>query len=157
MIDTKRRTLLKASLGVGATGLAVGAGLLTPQALLAAWPEAAFYSEDQLAALKELLGSDAYDTSDAIKIDAPPVAENSAAVRVSVSTDLENVESITIFAAGNQRPLIASFTLGEHAIPFVSTNIKMAETADVIAVVQTSEGLFGAARNVEVTAGGCGA
>ena len=157
MIDQKRRKLLQGSLGVGTIGMAASAGLLTPRALLAAWPEAAFMANDQAAALKDLLGSDAYESSDAIKIDAPPIAENSAAVRVTVSTDLEDVKSITIFAAGNQRPLIASFELGENAVPFVTTNIKMAETADVIAVVQTPQGLLGAARKVEVTAGGCGA
>ncbi|WPL15361.1 sulfur oxidation protein SoxY [Thiorhodovibrio winogradskyi] len=154
MIDQKRRKLLKGSLGVG---LVAGAGLLSPQALLAAWPEAAFTAEDKAAAMKDLLGSETFENSDAVKIEAPPVAENSAAVRVTVSTDLEDAKSITIFAAGNQRPLIASFELPEHAVPYVSLNIKMAETADVIAVVQTPKGLFGAARMVEVTAGGCGA
>ncbi|EIC21450.1 thiosulfate oxidation carrier protein SoxY [Thiorhodovibrio frisius] len=157
MIDNKRRTLLKASVGAGALGLAAGAGLLIPQALLAAWPKAAFEAKDKDAALKDLLGSDTFETSDAVKIDAPPAADNSALVRLTVSTDLEDAKSITIFAAGNQRPLIASFELSEYSVPYVSMNIKMAETADVIAVVQTPAGLFGAAKNVKVTAGGCGA
>ena len=41
-------------------------------------------------------------------------------------------------------------------IPFVSTRIKMAETADVIAVVKAGDKLYKNAKNVKVTIGGCG-
>ncbi|MFW6259082.1 MAG: thiosulfate oxidation carrier protein SoxY, partial [Halochromatium sp.] len=58
--------------------------------------------------------------------------------------------------AGNSSPLIASFDLGTDAVPFVSTRIKMAKTADVVAVVQTDSGLLSAAKPVKVTIGGCG-
>lgn len=156
MIDAKRRTLLKGSLGAGAMSVAAGAGLLSPQALLAAWPEAAFKAKDQGGALKALFESDAVETSDAINIKAPDIAENGAVVPVTVSTDLEGVKSISVFAMGNQSPLIASFELTETSVPFVSTRIKMAETADVVAVVQTKDGLFSNAKNVKVTIGGCG-
>ena len=40
-MNTKRRVFLKGSLAAGTVGIAVGAGLLTPQAVLAAWPKAA--------------------------------------------------------------------------------------------------------------------
>jgi sulfur-oxidizing protein SoxY len=77
-------------------------------------------------------------------------------VPVTVETDMDGVESISIIAAGNGTPLIASFDLGESAMPFVSTRIKMAKTADVVAVVKTADGLFSAAKPVKVTIGGCG-
>lgn len=38
----KRRVFLKHSLAAGAVGIAASAGLLTPQAVLAAWNDAAF-------------------------------------------------------------------------------------------------------------------
>jgi sulfur-oxidizing protein SoxY len=155
-IDAKRRTVLKGSMGAGAMALAASAGLLTPQALLAAWPEAAFTAKDQTAALKELLGSDAMETSDAIEIKAPDIAENGAVVPVTVSTDMEGVESISVFAMGNGTPLVASFDMAENSMPFVSTRIKMAKTADVVAVVKTKDGLLSNAKNVKVTIGGCG-
>ena len=156
MIDAKRRVLLKGSLGVGAIGVAVSAGLLAPSAVLAAWPEAAFKATDTAAALKDLLGSDATETSDKVMIKAPDIAENGAVVPVTVESDIEGAKSIAIIASGNGTPLIASFDLGESAVPFVSTRIKMAKTADVVAVVQTSDGLFSAAKPVKVTIGGCG-
>jgi sulfur-oxidizing protein SoxY len=156
MIDAKRRILLKGSLGAGAIGVAVSAGLLMPRAVLAAWPEAAFKAEDQATALKDLLGSDAVEASDKVTIKAPDIAENGAVVPVTVESDVEGAKSISIIASGNNTPLIASFDLGENAMPFVSTRIKMAKTADVVAVVQTADGLLSAAKPVKVTIGGCG-
>ena len=41
-------------------------------------------------------------------------------------------------------------------LPEVSCRIKMGETSDVMAVVQTSSGVFSASRVVKVTIGGCG-
>ena len=43
--DAKRRIFLRGSMAASAVGVAVGAGLLTPQAVLAAWPKAAFEAE----------------------------------------------------------------------------------------------------------------
>jgi sulfur-oxidizing protein SoxY len=156
MIDAKRRILLKGSLAAGAVGVAVGAGILTPRAVLAAWPEAAFKATDTAAALKDLLGSDATETSDKVTIKAPDIAENGAVVPITVETDMENIASISIVASGNQTPLIASFDLGENAVGFVSTRIKMAKTSDVVAVVKSGDQVFSSAKEVKVTIGGCG-
>lgn len=156
MIDAKRRTLLKGSLGAGAVGVAVSAGLLAPQSVLAAWPKSAFEATDKESALSDLLGSDATEASDRVKIKAPDIAENGAVVPVTVDSDIDDAKSISIMATGNSTPLIASFELGSEAVPFVSTRIKMAETADVVAVVQTPDGLLSASKAVKVTIGGCG-
>jgi len=156
MIDAKRRTLLKGSLGVSAIGVAVSAGLLTPATVLANWPKAAFEAKDTNTALTDLLGSDALETSDKVKIKAPDIAENGAVVPVTVESDVEGAKSISIIASGNGTPLVASFQLGENAMPYASTRIKMAKTADVVAVVQTDSGLLSAAKPVKVTIGGCG-
>ncbi len=156
MIDAKRRILLKGSLAAGAVGVAVGAGLLTPRVVLAEWPEAAFKAESVDDALNALLGSNSHETSDSIKIKAPDIAENGAVVPVTVESDAENISSISIIAAGNQSPLIASFNLGANALGFVSTRIKMAKTAEVIAVVKAGESVMSSAKEVKVTIGGCG-
>jgi sulfur-oxidizing protein SoxY len=156
MIDAKRRILLKGSLGAGAVGVAVSAGLLTPGAVLAAWPEAAFSADNQAAALNDLFGSDATEASDKVKVKAPDIAENGAVVPVTVESEVENAKAISIIASGNNTPLIASFELGSDAVPFVSTRIKMAKTSDVVAVVQTDAGLLSASKSVKVTIGGCG-
>lgn len=156
MIDAKRRILLKGSLAAGSVGVAVGAGLLSPSLVLAEWNAAAFESKDVPSAVTALLGSDATETSDAIEIKAPDIAENGAVVPVTIETSLEGVKSIAVIASGNGTPLIASFNLGEGALPFVSTRIKMGKTGDVVAIVQTADKLLSNAKNVKVTIGGCG-
>jgi len=156
MIDAKRRILLKGSLAAGTVGVAVGAGLLAPRLVLADWNSAAFESKDVAGALTSLMGGDATETSDQIQIKAPDIAENGAVVPVTVETSLEGVSSIALIAAGNATPLVASFDLGEGAVPFVSTRIKMGKTADVVAVVQSGDKLLSNAKNVKVTIGGCG-
>ena len=159
MIDAKRRILLKGSLAAGALGAAVGAGILTPRVVLAAgpeWPEATFSAKSVDDALTELLGSNAHEASEDIKIKAPDIAENGAVVPVTVESGIEGINSISIIAAGNGTPLVASFELGEGAVGFVSTRIKMGKTADVIAVVKAGDKVYSAAKEVKVTIGGCG-
>ncbi|MGQ9660290.1 MAG: thiosulfate oxidation carrier protein SoxY [Thermochromatium sp.] len=153
MIDTKRRTLVKGSLAAGAV---VGAGWMVPRAF-ADWNAVAFQAKDIPTALTSLLGSDTAEVSDRIRIKVPDIAENGAVVPVTVETDLEGVTSISLIAAKNQSPLVASFEFVDPSVvPFVSTRIKMAETADVIAVVKAGDKLYQNAKNVKVTIGGCG-
>ena len=156
MIDAKRRILLKGSLAAGAVGVAVGAGLLTPRVVLAEWPEGAFAATSVDDALNALLGSNTHEASESIKIKAPDIAENGAVVPVTVESDAEGISSISIIAAGNQNPLIASFNLGEDSLAFVSTRIKMAKTAEVVAVVKAGDKVMSSAKEVKVTIGGCG-
>ena len=77
-------------------------------------------------------------------------------VPVSISSDMSGVESIALLAAGNNTPLVATFTLGEGAVADVSTRIKMAKTGDVVAVVKAGGTLHSARKSVKVTIGGCG-
>jgi len=156
MTDPKRRILLQGSLAAGAVGAAVGTGLLTPRAVLAAWPESAFTAEQLDDALKELLGTTTYEASDRVKLKAPDIAENGAVVPVTVEAEVEGVDSISIVATGNQTPLVASFNLGADTLGFVSTRIKMAKTATVIALVKAGDQLMSASKEVKVTIGGCG-
>ena len=156
MIDAKRRILLKGSLAAGTLGIAAGAGLLTPRLVLAAWPEAAFGAKSVDEALHALLGSDGHEASERIKIKAPDIAENGAVVPITVESDLEGIQSISILAAGNATPLVASFELAAGALGFVSTRIKMGKTANVIAAVRAGDKVYSAAKEVKVTIGGCG-
>ena len=155
-MNTKRRVFLKGSLAAGTVGVAVGAGLLTPQAVIAAWDEKAFAAKSVDEALNAAMGMASNTASDAIKIKAPDIAENGAVVPVSVSTDMAGVESIALLAEGNATPLVATFELGEGAVPDVSTRIKMGKSADVIAVVKAGGKLHSARKSVKVTIGGCG-
>jgi sulfur-oxidizing protein SoxY len=155
-MNTKRRVFLKGSLAAGTVGVAVGAGLLAPQAVLAAWPKSAFEAKSIDDALKAAMGNASSSESDAIKIKAPDIAENGAVVPVSVSATLDGAESIALLAEGNASPLVATFMMGAGGIPDVSTRIKMGKTSDVIAVVKAGGKLHSTRKSVKVTIGGCG-
>jgi len=152
-MNNQRRILLKSGLAVTALGTVA---LLIPKAVLAAWPEDAFAAKKLPEALKALAGTDSVSESGDIKIKAPDIAENGAVVPITVSTDMDGIESISIVAVNNPAPLIASFNLGDGAMGFVSTRIKMGKSGDVIAVVKAGGKLYSAKKGVKVTIGGCG-
>ncbi len=155
-MSIQRRTFLKGTLAGSAIGAAVGAGLLTPRAVLAAWPKNAFEAKSVGDALSALHGSsDAADSGD-IKIKAPDIAENGAVVPITIDAGLGNVESISVIAEKNPVPLVASYDMGPSAEGYVSMRIKMGKTSDVVAVVKSGGKLFRAAKEVKVTIGGCG-
>jgi len=152
----QRRSFLKGTLAGSAVAVAVGAGLLSPRSVLAAWPKAAFEAKNVEDAMNKLFGSAENTPSGDIKIKAPDIAENGAVVPVSVSTSLGNVDSIAVIAEKNGTPLASNFKLGANALPNVSTRIKMGKTSDVIAVVKANGKAYSARKNVKVTIGGCG-
>ena len=51
---------------------------------------------------------------------------------------------------------LASTSLGEGALGYVSTRIKMGKTGDVVAVIKAGGKLYSAKKPVKVTVGGCG-
>jgi len=154
--NMKRRVFLKGSLAAGTVGVAVGAGLLAPQAVMAAWPTAAFEAKSIEDALGASMGGKQTAQSDDIKIKAPDIAENGAVVPVSVNAGMDGVESIAMLVAGNESPMVANFVMGEGGVADVSTRIKMAKTSDVVAVVKAGGKLFANRKSVKVTIGGCG-
>ena len=156
MTSMKRRIFLKGSLATGAVGMAVSTGILTPRVSLAAWSKAAFEATDVNGGVSALFGSSGMDKSDKIKIKAPDIAENGAVVPVSVTTGIDGVSSISIFADKNATPLTADFQLGPGTEGYVSTRIKMGKTANVIAVVKAGDKLYSSSKEVKVTIGGCG-
>lgn len=156
MTSIKRRTLLKGTLAVGAVGMAVGTGLLTPRTVLAAWPKDAFEAKSVDAALNTLFGASNLEGSDKIKIKAPDIAENGAVVPVSVDASIDGIEAISILAEKNAQPLTSSYRLGPGAEGYVATRIKMGKTSSVIAVVKAGGKLYSSGKEVKVTIGGCG-
>ena len=152
----KRRVFLKGTMASGMVAVAVGAGILSPRQVLAAWPKAAFEAKNVNDAMNGLFNTDLAPASDAIKLEAPDIAENGAVVPVKVTATMDNVESISIIAENNQTPLIASFNLVANTKGFISTRIKMGKTSNVIAVVKAGGKVYSARKEVKVTIGGCG-
>jgi sulfur-oxidizing protein SoxY len=155
-MNNKRRIFIKGSLAASAVSVAVGAGLLTPRAVLAKWPESSFNAESMDAALDAAMGSGKATDSGDITVKAPDIAENGAVVPITVSSTLSGVSSIAVFVEKNARPMTASYELGKGTEAFISNRIKMGKTSDVVAVVKADGKLYQAKKSVKVTIGGCG-
>ena len=153
--DMKRRLFLKASLVSGTLGMVVGAGLLTPRVVLAAWNSAAFKAETVDVAIKEGMGSAAMTDSAEVKLDAPDNPENGAAVPVKITTTLSGVQSIALLVEKNAKPLCGIFHLGKRMKPEISIRVKVGESANIIAVVKAGDKLYSTRKAVKVTIGGC--
>ncbi|MDZ7751616.1 MAG: thiosulfate oxidation carrier protein SoxY [Gammaproteobacteria bacterium] len=153
-MSMKRRTFLKGTLASSTVGVAVSAGLLSPQAVLA-YPKDAFKNKEMSGALNDLLGMADTETSGDITVKAPDIAENGAVVPITVETSLP-AESISLVVEKNPSPLVASFDLTDSASGYVSTRIKMGKSSDVIAVVKSGGKLYSGRKEVKVTIGGCG-
>jgi len=155
-MNQTRRTFLQASMTACTVAIAAGAGLLTPRAVLAAWPKSAFEAKSVTDAIKALAGSNnAMDSKD-ISIEAPDIAENGAVVSVTVKTKLPKTEQISVLVPENTSPLCASYLMTDDTDSFITSRIKMRKTSDVVALVKADGKLLTAKKPVKVTLGGCG-
>ncbi|WP_455380771.1 thiosulfate oxidation carrier protein SoxY [Acidihalobacter prosperus] len=154
-MNMKRRVFLRGTLTASAIGVAVGAGLLTPQTVLAAWPKDAFDTKNMKKAMKMVDGAESAENGH-VTIHAPDIAENGAVVPITVTSDLKDAKTLTIFTPHNPFPLNSSYELVD-AMPYVSTRIKLAKSMKVVGVVRDSNGkLYRASKKIKVTIGGCG-
>jgi sulfur-oxidizing protein SoxY len=147
-IDNTRRLLLK--------GIMAAAALAAAPVWALTRNKAAFEATAPDAALKALFADKPISESAEVSLKVPDIAENGAVVPVTIATTLAGAKSISIVVEANPNPLSASFTLLEGANPEISTRIKMGESSDVVAAVETDAGIFTARKNVKVTIGGCG-
>ena len=155
-MNPNRRILLKGTFAASVAGIAATAGLLTPKAVLAAWPKEAFTAKDVDSALNAAFGGSSTSDSSKIKLKAPDIAENGAVVPITVTSGISKTESISILVPGNASPLSATFNLGSNTEGYASTRIKMGKTSDVIAVIKADGKLYSTKKQVKVTIGGCG-
>src|SRR3954471_2111340 len=137
------------------------AGIAALAAFLA--PKMAVADEGAVAAeIKKLYGDKKID-SGKLKLDVPEIAENGLVVPVNVEvespmTDADHVKAVHVFADGNPFPGVVSYRFtpacGKAS---ASTRMRLAQTQNIIAVAEMSNGgLYMAKANVKVTIGGCG-
>ena len=131
--------------------LALGSGAVVAASMIS-MPAFASMTDDKI---KELTGG-AEVKEGGLDLSAPEIAENGNTVPVEVSA--EGAESITVYAAGNPTPEVATFKFGPlNPSQTASTRIRLAKTQDVVAVAKMKDGSFRrASTTVKVTIGGCG-
>jgi sulfur-oxidizing protein SoxY len=160
-MNITRRAFLQAGasgtalLLVSATGLMPGLATAATNPLAAGDNRKAFEVTTFDEVLKELGGSSAAQSSD-IVLQAPPIAENGAVVPLVITSKLPNTKMIAIISEKNPHALTAAFHIPEGTEPYIMTRVKIAETSNVRALVQTDKGFFYTEQLVKVTLGGCG-
>ena len=98
-----------------------------------------------------------------IKLDLPTIAENGLVVPLGVDidspmTEADHVKAVHVFADGNPQPGVISFYFTpDSGRASATTRIRLAQTQNIVAVAEMSNGaLFLARQEVKVTIGGCG-
>lgn len=152
--DQERRRLLRVGGAVGLFGALFGAGFIRPGTVSAGAQRTAFEAKTLDEALSAL-GALIPENSSLLQLTAPEIAENGAVVPVTVESTFSRTEQIAILVDKNPTMLVAHFFLPEGTEGFVTTRIKMAQTASVIALVRADGKYYRVSREVKVTAGGC--
>jgi sulfur-oxidizing protein SoxY len=135
---TSRREFLRAAGGVAA-GLGLGA-------IIAVEPARATPAEMQ-EAIRKVVGS-ARVNPGKVKLDLPPLIENGNAVPLVVTvespmTEAQHVKAVHVFTEKNPQPNVATFHLGPRAgRARVATRIRLADSQNVIAISELSDGSF---------------
>jgi sulfur-oxidizing protein SoxY len=149
-----RRTVLK----LFAAAAAAGALGIRPRAARAAdWNKNAFDAKSVEDVVKALGAGSPAKTDDVSWGTTPAIAENGAVVPVNVTSKIPNTQAIVIIIEKNPNKLAAHFRFPEATEPAVSTRVKMSESSNVHALVNTRDGKwYMATREIKVTLGGCG-
>ncbi|TAK66650.1 MAG: thiosulfate oxidation carrier protein SoxY [Betaproteobacteria bacterium] len=155
-MDQTRRNVFKAGGGASLYALLAVAGMLRPDAALAAdWNQKAFEAKNLKDAF-DALGAGSRTDSIGILMTAPEIAENGAVVPIGAVSKLPGTESIAILIAKNPTALAASFDIPLGTEPAVSTRVKMAETSEVHVLVKAQGKFYVTKKEIKVTIGGCG-
>ena len=155
-MNLTRRSVLKAGGGASLFAVLATAGMLRPDASLAAdWNQKAFDAKNLKDAFEALGAGVRIDSAD-IVMTAPEIAENGAVVPIGVSSKLPGTESIAILIAKNPNPLAAGFDIPAGTEPGVMTRVKLAETSDVHVLVKAQGKYYVTKKEIKVTIGGCG-
>jgi sulfur-oxidizing protein SoxY len=150
-----RRLFLRTASAVGVLCLGAVGGLL-PRSARAAWPQAGFDARDVKQLMSALFQDAAATVSSDIRVFTPEIVENGAVSPVTIKTTLPKIESITLVAEGNPRPLAAVFRPDARVSGDIGIRLKLAKSQAITAIVKSDGKLYKASREVIVSVGGCG-
>ena len=152
-----RREFIKSVLSIGAYSLTLASGILHSSLANAQWIKEKFSHDTYENTLTTLFKDAEFIDSSKIKFSRlPRVAENGAVVPIKISSSIKNVDKIYILVENNPFPLSAEFYLSPAVKPQVSARLRMAETSDVIVIIEAEGKLYRKSKNVKVSVGGCG-
>jgi sulfur-oxidizing protein SoxY len=155
-MNLRRRMLLQYVAGGAVVSTGVAAGMLMPRSVKAALPPETFFASSPEDAIIAVLGGDHAAQDGEVELDIQGMVEVADMVPVTVSTTLNDVQSITIVADKNPNPIVAYYRWDPALQPYLATRIRLAESGGVEALVMAGGKLYRAAKNVQVGISGCG-
>jgi len=115
----------------------------------------AFDARTQRDALDALLAGRRPEKSDRLRIVTSELAESGAVVPITIESDLTGIESVSLIAPENPRPLALNMRLGPRVALPVTFRVKLAKTQEISVLVRAGGQDFVASRQVRVVVGGC--
>jgi len=106
--------------------------------------------------LSELFPDKTLQKTYKINLKLPKRAENGNVVPITITSSIENIDTVYILSEKNPVPLIAKFTLDPSLETYIGARFKMKETCDVIVVAKAGDDYYQIRKRVIVTLGGCG-
>ncbi len=160
-MNMSRRTFLQATASGTAVLVVTAAGFSPRFAVAAAEPAGTIdprkpFQGHTIDEVVKALGGSTAQKSTEIVFQAPEIAENGAVVPLVIESKLPGTRMIAIVSEKNPHALTAMFHIPDGTEPYVMTRVKIAETSNVTALVQTDKGFFYTEQLVKVTLGGCG-
>jgi sulfur-oxidizing protein SoxY len=153
----ERRAFIASGPGAAALALAAASSLSVARAESApGWNKAAFEAKTLAEVARGLGATGAPTESRDLVIQVPEIAENGSVVRVSAQSNVPNTTMIAFVVEKNPNALVAAFEIPTGTDASVATNVKMAETSNVYALVKAGDKYWYAVKEVKVTIGGCG-
>jgi sulfur-oxidizing protein SoxY len=137
MNASSRRKFLAAAGGLAAATLAPTVSAQMTRTPLNNMPEV----------IRRLVGTNPVNQG-RVKLDIPPLVENGHLVPLTVNvespmTEADHVKAIHVFTERNPLPEMATFRIGPRAgRARVATRVRLADTQNVIAIAQMSDGTF---------------
>jgi sulfur-oxidizing protein SoxY len=94
--------------------------------------------------------------SGAVLLELPAVADDGAAVPVTITSVVPGTRELLVLVDVNPEPLALRFAVPEGTEPWIATRIRMAASGTVIAAARSADGrLHAVAQHVQVHQGGC--
>lgn len=150
--STMKEITRRQALAIGGSAIAVAALGIRP----------AFAANDHQAVIDKFTSGKS-PKEGKVKLELPQIAENGNTVPISVSvespmTKNDYVKRVLVVADANPRSGVATFNFTPSSgVAEASTRMRLAQTQNVIAVAEMSDGSFYMVkRQVKVTIGGCG-
>ncbi len=105
---------------------------------------------------KQIFADQIITDSHEVLVKLPSHAENGAVVPITISSQLEDIDRLYIWAEKNPTPLVAEFELARDVAVHITARIKLAESSHVIVIAKQDQRLLRSLQWVNVMQGGCG-